>query len=449
MLPLARSAGRALTAVLLSTVVAWGTPVAALPAGPPVQVLAARYLTLDPTQGPPGSRVAVHGYGFTACLTRPSDDAAEPEPGEISVAWPGSDNPSVTRAKPNGEFETTVMVPSEATPRSDPYRVTALCTDNRKLRAAADFTVTSPVGPPDLGLDPTEGPVRTPVTVTGTGFEDCTADGGQGGTVTLKWDDSPLLPDPPADITADGGAFTAVVTVPPDAEAGEYTVTATCAEDEQVSAEERFEVTGAGPSPRPGVPDVQVAPASAQAGGASLTVSGSGFNCPQVEVLWDGERRDTVEPGGDGTFRTTLDVPSDAGEGAYTVRGQCAADRTVGDEAAFTVIGILPGPTTPTPSVSSATPSQNPRPDGHVPLGLIVGSCMLGAAVLAAAAYVFVTHRPRGPRWVHQHVDYRPGAAPVATDVAEPSGTGGGPPTRSVRLEPHPDPGDQTLEEDS
>ncbi|MET9960452.1 hypothetical protein ABZ128_15635 [Streptomyces sp. NPDC006326] len=448
MLSLARWAGRSLSAVLLSTVVACGAPVAAVSAAP-LQVLAVRSLTLDPTQGPPGSRVGVHGYGFDNCRTHPSDDTAEPGPGEIRVAWPGSDDPSVTRVEANGEFETTVTVPSDATPRPDPYRVTARCTENRKLRAAADFTVTSPVGPPDLRLDPAEGPVGTPVTVTGTGFEGCTAGGGQGGTVTLTWDEGPLLPDPPADITVAGGAFTAVVAVPPGAGAGEYTVTATCVEDEQASAGERFEVTGVEPSPPPGVPDVQVAPASAQAGGASLTVSGSGFDCPQVEVLWDGERRDTVEPGADGTFRTALDVPSDAGEGEYTVRGQCAADPDVGDEAAFTVTGILPGPTTPTPSVSSATPGPNPGPDGHVPVGLVVGSCMLGAAVLAAAGYVFLNRRPHGPRWVHRHVGYRPGPAPVATDVAEPSGTGGGPPTRSVRLEPHPDPGDQTLEEDS
>ncbi|MFE3581088.1 hypothetical protein [Streptomyces vinaceus] len=69
-----------------------------------------------------------------------------------------------------------------------------------------------------------------------------------------------------------------------------------------------------------------------------------------------------------------------------------------------------------------------------------------GGEPVLVTGFVFLSHGHRGPRWVRDHVGSRLRPAPAATDVAEPSGTG--PPTRSVRLEPQPDPGDQTLKEE-
>ncbi|WP_327130540.1 hypothetical protein OG311_03320 [Streptomyces sp. NBC_01343] len=447
MFPYAFRARRSLTAVLACTVFAWGAPVAAPAATPPVRAAAARSITLDPSQGPPGSRVGVHGYGFDNCTT--AGIAPEPNPAEaaeIHVTWEGDDNPSVVTAGADGEFETDVTVPSDATP--DSHKVTARCTVNSKVRATADFQVTADTGPTALVLDPADGPAGTSVAVTGSGFDGCTGDGGEAGSVTLTWDGGPLPGATLAEVPVDRGAFAAEFAVPSDADATDHTVAATCAGYEQVSAEQRFTVTGAPVSQ----PEVKVDPASLPFGGGSATVSGSGFNCPEVALSWEGEQWDTVAPDEDGAFDTGFQVAPDAAEASYTVRAECTDDPGVGAEAAFSVTGedpVTPTPTppTPTPPTPTPTPTPDPTPD-TVPVGLVVGSGLLGAALLALAGYAFLGHRHHGPRWVHDHVSSRLRPAPAATDVAEPSETG--PPTRSVRLEPHPDPGEQTLrEEDS
>ncbi|MFE2550226.1 hypothetical protein ACFXGI_16965 [Streptomyces sp. NPDC059355] len=444
MVPFAFRARRSLTAALVSAVFAWGAPVAAPAATPPVQAAAAWSITLDPSQGPPSSRVGVHGYGFDNCTTAGiAPDPNPAEPAEIHVTWEDDDNPSVVRAGADGEFETDVTVPADAIP--DSYKVvTALCTVNSKIRATAEFQVTADTGPTALALDPVEGPVGSSVAVTGSGFEGCTGNDGEAGAVTLTWDGSPLPDATPAEVPVDGGAFAAEFAVPSDADATDHTVTATCAGYEQVSAEQRFTVTTAPVSQ----PEVKLDPASLPFGGGSAAVSGSGFNCPEVALSWNGEQWDTVAPDEDGTFDAEFEVAPDAAEASYTVRAECTDDPGVAAEAAFSVTGetpVTPTPTPPTPTPPTPTPDPEPTPD-TVPVGLVVGSGLLGAALLALAGYAFLSHRHHGPRWVHDHVSSRLRPAPAATDVAEPSETG--PPTRSVRLEPHPDPGDQTLKEE-
>ncbi|WP_158734471.1 hypothetical protein [Streptomyces sp. NRRL F-2747] len=449
MVPFAFRACRSLTAVLVSAVFAWGAPAAAPAATPPVRAAAARSITLDPSRGAPSSRVGVHGYGFGNCTTAGLAPEPSPaEPAEIHVTWEGGgDNPSVVTADADGEFETDVTVPSDAAPGG--YEVTALCTVNSKVRATADFRVTADTGPTALALDPAEGPVGSSVAATGSGFDGCTGDGGEAGAVTLTWDGSPLPDATAAEVPVDGGAFTAGFAVPSDADAtdaAEHTVAATCAGYEQLSAEQRFTVTSAPVSQ----PEVKVDPASLPFGGGSATVSGSGFDCPEVALSWEGEQWDAVAPREDGTFDTEFDVAPDAAEASYTVRAECTDDPGVGAEAAFSVTGGAPVPPTPTPpGPTPPTPTPDPEPGptpDPVPVGVVVGSGLLGAALLALAGYAFLGRRHHGPRWVHDHVSSRLRPAPAATDVAEPSETG--PPTRSVRLEPHPDPGDQTLKEE-
>ncbi|MGW8781409.1 hypothetical protein ACWGNM_25600 [Streptomyces sp. NPDC055796] len=387
----------------------------------------------------------MRGFGFGNCTT--AGFVPEPRPaeaGEIHVTWEGGGDPSVVTADAGGEFETEVTVPADAAAGS--HEITALCTVNSKLRATADFEVTANTGPTDLALEPAEGPVGTSVAVTGSGFDGCTTDSGEAGAVTLAWDGNPLPDVAPPETPVDGGAFTAEFAVPSDAQPSDHTVTATCAGDEQVSAEQSFTVTAA-PGPRP---EVRLDPPSLPFGGGSVAVSGSGFNCPEVALSWEGEQWDTVTPAEDGTFDTGFEVTPDTGEASYTVRAECTDDPGAGAEAAFAVTGggpVPPTPTPPTPTPPTPTPNPTPEPTpGTVPVGFVVGSSLLGAALLALAGYAFLGHRHHGPRWVHDHVGSRLRPAPAATDVAEPSETG--PPTRSVRLEPHPDPGDRTLKEE-
>ncbi|ROQ94106.1 hypothetical protein EDE04_0518 [Streptomyces sp. 2132.2] len=449
MLPFARWAGLSLTAVLLSTVFAWGAPPVATPAAtPPVRAAAAESITLDPAQGPAGSTVRVHGYGFENC-TR---DGLTPKPRpagpiEIRATWEGGGTVAPVTADAAGEFETELTVPSGTAPGS--YDVTALCLVNSKLDVTAAFGVTPAPEPTTLALEPAKGAVGTSVSVSGSGFGGCSADGGRAGAVTLTWDGGPLPGVTPARIPVDAGAFTAEFTVPSDADATAHTVTAACAGGDQVSAEQPFTVT-AEPGPQPAV---TLDPASIRVGGGPVDLAGSGFGCAEVALSWEGEQWATVTPAADGTFAARFDVPSDAAADSYAVRAECTDDPGTGAEAAFTVTGAdpvsptptPPTPTPPTPTPPTPTPDPDPDPD-TAPVGVVVGSGLLGAALLALAGYVFLSHGHRGPRWVRDHVGSRLRPSPAATDVTEPSGTG--PPTRSVRLEPHPDPGDQTLKEE-
>ncbi|MFD8790790.1 hypothetical protein [Streptomyces vinaceus] len=395
--------------------------------------------------------MSVHGVGFRAC-TR-GGLAPEPRPAapiEIRATWKGGGEPVLVTADAAGEFDARLTVPSDTVP--DDYDVTALCPVNSKLAVVAAFAVTPAPEPAALTLNPAEGAVGTRVAVRGSGFGGCSADGGQAGAVTLAWDGGPLPAVTPAQIPVDAGAFTAGFTVPSGADAGAHTVTASCAGGEQVSVEQPFKVT-AEPGPRPAV---TLDPASIRAGGGPVDMAGSGFDCAQVALSWDGEKWATVAPAADGTFGARFDVPSDAAADSYTVRAECTDDPAKGAEAAFKVTGAdpvpptpTPTPPTPTPTPPTPTPTPDPDPDPHpdtAPVGVVVGSGLLGAALLALAGFVFLSHGHRGPRWVRDHVGSRLRPAPAATDVTEPSGTG--PPTRSVRLEPHPDPGDQTLKEE-
>ncbi|MBD0741415.1 hypothetical protein BG418_07925 [Streptomyces sp. CBMA152] len=486
--------GRSLTAVLLSTAVAWGTPVATAGAvGPvaavastsPVKAVASTYITLDPTQGAAGSRVGVHGYGFDNCHTYPSypsypspsvvgpsssaspSPSAEPTPGPIDVTWGNGGNPSVVTADAQGAFETDVTAPSDATPGT--YDETARCTVDSKLKATAQFTVTAKSGPATLALDPGEGPVQTSVTVTGSGFENCPANGasggGQPGTVTLTWDGSPLAVDPPTELTVADGSFTAKASVPSDADpTADHTVRAVCAGYPELAAEAHFKVTSPSPQPSPPTPPptplgpsptsnphLTLDPTSLSTSGGSVEASGSGFNCPQVELSGDGQAVETVDTAADGTFDAQLSVQADSAEGRHTVRAQCATQTDVADEAVFTVTGDGPVPSPPTPNPTTIVPNPTPNPspglDNAVPVGMVVGSSLFGVALLAAVGSAFFIRHHRSRGWAQGHIRcrLRPTTAPT-TEVAEPPDSG--PPTHSVRLEPHADPGDQTVEED-
>ncbi|MGW7101891.1 hypothetical protein [Streptomyces sp. NPDC054838] len=421
--------------------------------------MADRYITLDPAEGTAGSAVTVLGSGFGGCQTCPSPPAPdtsqpgsgaglapEPTPGVIEVTWEGGTVIGTAEAADDQTFTADVTVPPDAAPGT--HDVTARCTVNSKARATAQFTVTHVPAVATLALDPAQGPVRTSVRVTGSGFEDCVADGGSagdsGGTVALAWDGGPLAAEPPGELTVVDGSFTARVSVPPGTDAADHTVTAACVGYEQLAAEAAFTVTAA-PVPPPG-PELTLDPDSLPVGGGVTDIAGSGFNCSPVDLLWDGEQTMTVDTADDGTFEAQLAVPPEAGAAPYTVRGQCATQPDVAVEAVFTVTATGPVSPTPTPVPPTPTPDPTPGPGDTVPVGLAVGASLLGVALLAAVGAAFLARAHRGPRWIQGHLTSRLRPAAAATEVTEPSDAG--PPGRSVRLEPHPDPGDQTVEEE-
>ncbi|WLW58089.1 hypothetical protein [Streptomyces sp. YU58] len=77
------------------------------------------------------------------------------------------------------------------------------------------------------------------------------------------------------------------------------------------------------------------------------------------------------------------------------------------------------------------------------PVGWVVGPSVFVALLLLALLFSLVSHRQRGLRWGrgHIHTALRPGAGTAELR----QGRDGGSVSLSVRLEPHPDPGDQRL----
>ncbi|MET9881676.1 hypothetical protein ABZZ20_00690 [Streptomyces sp. NPDC006430] len=486
MFPIARLAARSLTAVLLSTALAWGPLVATAASAPPGRVETARSIELSPTHGLPGTRIVVRGYGFEDCHTYAPYGGSGASAGDIHVTWEGA-NPSVTRADlESGEFETDVTAPSDATPGG--YDVTATCTLKGKghLTATSTFTVElrpEPAAEPRLALEPSEGTVQTSIRVAGSGFDRCAAndvDGGTGtGVAALRWDNSPVEAVAPEQLTVEDGTFTAGLPVPDDAAPGVHTITAVCVGYGEISAEAPFTVTpGAGTEQNP---TVTLDPTSGPAGTARVTVSGSGFNCSTVDLLWDGEPLDTHAVSDDGTFTAALGIRPGAAEGDYTLLARCTAEPEQAAEATFSVTGpTRPGGTEPGGTQPGGTQPGQTEPGGTqpgqtdpggadpgrtdpgdstpidvtphstnttTPVGWVVGPSLLGVLLLAAAGFVFLSRAHRGPRWVHEHVSAQIRPTTAMTDLTEPDRDTDRP-TRTVRLEPHEDPGDQTFEEE-
>ncbi|GAA4956181.1 hypothetical protein GCM10023205_17820 [Yinghuangia aomiensis] len=174
--------------------------------------------------------------------------------------------------------------------------------------------------------------------------------------------------------------------------------------------------------------------------GTSVTVTGSAFvACApenRVDFLWDGAGIDPfrVAVAANGGFHTRLTVPRSAAKGSHSLRVQCGQKAYAA--AAFEV----------TAESSTAASAPGVVGTGGGGTGLLIGG--LGAAGLLAAAlvaYLGFFRLRRGPRWArtHVHAVMRPGFAPDGVqDVDDPPGR-----SRTVRLEPRPDPGDHTIEE--
>ncbi|MGW7523963.1 hypothetical protein [Streptomyces sp. NPDC054783] len=431
-------------------------------------------ITLSPSEGPPGTGVHV---GFESCVvvtpesTSPPDTTGPgattpnptgpttPPPGPTDVrgvrhrdtyapgtitylTWDGHDlpfTPSVTDGTGSAEFQ----VPDTA--GVGPHSVTAGCANGRLVVVGGGtFTVTttdsgSVTTPahhrPLIALDPSQGRPGTSLRVHGAGFEDCVPSG-KPDTVELSTNGQIHAR---VRVARGTGTFETELRITDDAAPGDYLMTATCARHRDVHAEATFTVLP-GDKGRP----VLVLDPTAGEPRTAVTATGSGFNCPSVDVAWDDDTTLAVTTvSGDGTFATDFQVPADAPRATHTVRAACTAGSGTSVAAGFTVTG--PGPTTD----GSTSPTDGTSTDGTdgtpTPVGWIVGPSAFAAVLLALAATSFLlNHRHPGPRWVRKHIrtTARPGAG--TADLYEQQDTGSV--NRTVRLEPHADPGDQSLE---
>ncbi|MFK8911446.1 hypothetical protein [Streptomyces sp. YS-3] len=285
-------------------------------------------------------------------------------------------------AKTDDAGVVSFSVPADATPKS--HDVQAWCIDaNRQASyGTAPFVVTAPADA-EITLDPTEGASGTSVTVSGSQFN-CSY-------VDLKWDDTPL---PGADVTSDG-AFTAQFAVPADATATTHHVYATCTDYPDRKATADFTVTE---------------PATNGTTTGNATGSSDGNST--------GNDTGTTGPTGNDTG-TTGPTGNDTGTTGTTGKNTSAT-------------GSTDGSTGGTDQGSNA-----------IPTAWVVGPTLFGAVLLLAVLFSLLNHRQRGPRWAHDHIRaaLRPGAGTVALQEERDPGSA----DRTVRLEPHTDPGDQRL----
>lgn len=369
----ARTLGRLLTAVLLSTAVALG-PTAF--SGP--DAMAAPYpdIEISETAGRPGTYIDVRGSGFDDCylggLKNAVGDTTKRRPGTVELSM-GNAAPATTAPVDikTGTFQSRLTVSDDATP--DDYPVTAVCTTKTDIRAEETFTVEREEEAA-LTLDPTEGRPEAEFVADGSAFN-CSS-------VDVTWDDTESLAT--AVPVSETGTFTERLQVPEGASEGTHTVEASCTDEEYDSDSAEFTVT-----------------ATQTNGNGNGTTSGGQTDGGQTN---GGQTSGGTDGGTNGGTNGQVGGTSDGG-------------------------GTVDG----TGSVDSSTP-----------VGLVVGPALGGVLLLAAAGLALVRHRQRGPRWVHDHVStvLRPGTA--RSDVREPYDTG--PPTRTVRLEPHLDPGDQSVD---
>ncbi|MEU1072763.1 MULTISPECIES: hypothetical protein [unclassified Streptomyces] len=385
---LARIFWRSLTAVLVSITVAWA-PAASSAPNP---VLKEEALLLTPATGPPETSVRV---SFASCVapTYISGITWDGDPFDFS----GTDEPGVV----------DITVPAKAALGS--HDVRARCATNSKLGpiyGTASFTVTAP-DPPAITLDPTQGEEQTTVTVNGSQFN-CSH-------VDLLWDSTSL---PGSDVASEG-TFSAQFQVPAGSTATTHTVRAACTDYPEWSGQAEFTVTD---------------PSTNETSTTGETSNGD---------------NSTGSTNGDSNGSTTGDTSGDtSGDTNGDTNGSTTGD-TNGDTT-----GNATGTTGSTDGDSNGTGSTTGDSTGDstgishggtaTPVGWVVGPSLFGALLLLAVLFSLMNHRHRGPRWVHDHIraTLRSGAAAVALQEP-PEDTGSA--NRTVRLEPHTDPGDQRL----
>ncbi|MDT9689728.1 hypothetical protein Q5762_15550 [Streptomyces sp. P9(2023)] len=358
---------------------------------------------------------------------------AIPAPAELPPPPTTSEPPAATSEPP----PPTTSEPPPTTSEPPPTTSEPPPTTSEPPTAAASLT-----------LDPDHGSVGDPIDVRGTGFDVCSA-----GTVYLHVVDGPEIAS--GIPVAENGDFSYTEPIPAETDPDTYTFRAECTDEPSLYADAALVVES------PGDPLLTLAEEEG-AKGSTVQAEGTGFRCSNVDLLWDGAEPSlaTAPVTEQATFATEIPVPSDAEPGAHTVRAVCQDYPEQYGEASYEVTDE-PGPTNPNPTDPNPTdPNQtDPNPTappgttggdggGSTPVVWVVGPASLGGALaLAAAAAVYFGRLHRGPRWVRNHVraTLRPATGDTALIEYRPPGE---PPTRTTRLDPHPDPGRQTLDEE-
>jgi hypothetical protein len=253
-------------------------------------------ITVNPTSGPPGTTVTITGSSFL------------PDTEVEVVLWPHLAN---LRTSPTGTFSTTMDVPS-------------LPAGNEKVQASdghngasASFAVTTSGPTPSIVVWPTSGPPGTGIWLSGRGFAP-----GTSGNVALGchgW--SFGMPQE--------GSFW-VLTKVPWLPSGDYIVGADFPSGGPIEASTSFTITTWGPAT-----SIVISPTSGPPG-TTITITGSGFEPGAFGYLFFAGATKTLTTSSDGTFSTTMDVPS-LWAGNQLVKAEIPGDGCVYASATFTV----------------------------------------------------------------------------------------------------------------
>ena len=256
-------------------------------------------ITVNPTSGPPGTTITITGSSFL------------PDTEVEVVLWPHLAN---LRTSPTGTFSTTMDVPS-------------LTAGNEKVQASdghngasASFTVTTSGPTPSIVVWPTSGAPGTSIWLSGSGFAP-----GTSGKVALGCHDWMFT-------MPQEGSFW-VLTKVPWLPSGDYMVQADFPSGGSIEASASFTITTWGPAT-----SIVISPTSGPPG-TTITVTGSGFEPGASGYLTFGGlgAPKSVTISSDGTFSTTMDVPSPLSARNLPVQAGIQWDGCVYASATFTV----------------------------------------------------------------------------------------------------------------
>ncbi|MEV5968955.1 hypothetical protein [Streptomyces sp. NPDC051921] len=369
-------------------------------------------LKLVPDHGAVGDAFDAQGSGF----------ACSPQTVDLSVV----DGPSLGSGIPvkqDGSFSYRSTVKEGTEPGT--YTLRAACSADASIYADAPFVVEKPThtANPALALSKEKGAVGDTVQAKGTGFT-CP-------DVRLQWDEEKQLATAAVD---SGGTFAAQFTVPDGSEEGARTVRAVCTTPPDQYADAPFTVTPKGGGTDNGGTDN----GGTDNGG---TDNGGTDNGGTDDGGTDNGGTDDggTDNGGTDDGGTDNGGTDDGGtDNGGTDNG--GTDNGGTDNGGTDNGGTDNGGTDNGGGGGGSGGSATP-------VGVVVGSTSGLAFALAAAALVYFGRLHRGPRWVHKHVSTALRPATGATELTEDRAPGE-PPTHTTRLDPHPDPGRQTLDEE-
>ena len=268
-------------------------------------VTTAGTITIAPTTGPSGTELTITGSNFAPnkkVIIKFGDTSVRTFPLDVVTST-------------SGTFVAKFDVPAGITGGS--YTISA--TDETGRLGIATFTVLGQGA--SISLSPASGKAGTTVTVTGSGFASNVA-------ITIKSDGNIVATNPATVTTTSTGAFTATITIPTTASAGNHMITAS---SNLNTATANFNVVT-----QTSQSSIMLSPTSVTPG-SSVTVSGSSFT-PNIgiTVKLDNNIIATSITTSAGSFTITFNTPATITAGSHTVS---ASDGTNSASAMISITG--------------------------------------------------------------------------------------------------------------